>query len=322
MNGQESSAFGFGFDAEELNRWRDLITEDNRWAHLARNLKTHELAAIAISPRGAADASAGYWAAKEAVVKALGRRRAAGIREIDVMWDRSGNRIGIWRRGDRELACNVSVSYAGGFVFAVASLLGPGDETSKLEIDRPASTTDVMATSGGDVLREASDADQNAVRTWRNHPRVRSMSFTTHEIAEDEHWDWWTDLKDDPDRRMLIYEHEGEPAGVVTYELEENGVSASWGFYLDIDGLEARGDLLPAWFAIFQEGIDHAFDVLDVDRLHGEILVDNVAVLELHRRYGFVETARYERDVDGEQRETVHVELHENDRDAISGSSG
>ena len=48
-----------------------------------------------------------------------------------------------------------------------------------------------------------------------------------------------------------------------------------------------------------QEAVEYAFGTLGLDRLGGETLADNKQVLALHRRFGFRETRRYERLVDG-----------------------
>lgn len=163
------------------------------------------------------------------------------------------------------------------------------------------------------MLRDAEDADRDRVLGWRNHPQVRERSFTSHRISAEEHARWWRAVAEDPDRKLKIFEWNERPSGVVTYELEDDG-SALWGFYLDVEGLEERAELLPAWFAIFEEGIDYAFETLGVGRLHGEVLTDNTAVLRLHERFGFDVSDPFDRVVDGREREAVHVELEAEDR--------
>lgn len=164
------------------------------------------------------------------------------------------------------------------------------------------------------MLRDATDADADRILRWRNHPHVRAMSFTTHEITEEEHAAWWRRVQRDPDRRLLVFEREGEPAGVVTFDLDPDHRSGTWGFYLDIDRLEARGDLMPAWFALEREALDHAFDVLGLDRLHGEMLARNTVVRQLHRRHGFTEVGTEQREVEDGVEEVVRIELRAEDR--------
>jgi GNAT acetyltransferase-like protein len=137
------------------------------------------------------------------------------------------------------------------------------------------------------VLRPALESERDTVLSWRNHPAVRAVSMTTHEIKAEEHAAWWA--KNWP--TVLIYEDEGVPAGVVIFSGE------TWSFYLDVAGLGGR--MLPAWMRLEKEAIEYAFGTLGLPRLGGETLEENKQVLALHRRFGFREVRRYERLVDG-----------------------
>jgi UDP-4-amino-4,6-dideoxy-N-acetyl-beta-L-altrosamine N-acetyltransferase len=158
------------------------------------------------------------------------------------------------------------------------------------------------------MLREASDADRDMVLRWRNHPQVRRASFTSHEIDTAEHDRWWSSVRADGTKRLLIYEHGSVPSGVVTLAAADPE-AATWGFYLDIDGLNRRGELLQAWIGIERESASYAFDKVGVSVLRGDVLADNTAVRRLHHRCGFAETGTYIREIDGVPREVVRVEL-------------
>ncbi|GAA2891887.1 UDP-4-amino-4,6-dideoxy-N-acetyl-beta-L-altrosami ne N-acetyltransferase [Streptosporangium fragile] len=159
------------------------------------------------------------------------------------------------------------------------------------------------------MLRRIDDGDLETVRRWRNHPKVRAASFTTHEIGAAEHARWWRAVRGDPDREVLLYEHDGVPAGVVTFTGLAAGDGATWGFYLDVAGLERSGRLLRAWFGVERAAVGHAFGPLGLRSLRGEVLADNDAVRRLHRRFGFTEVGSYLRDVGGVPREVVVVRL-------------
>ncbi|GAA2715865.1 MULTISPECIES: GNAT family N-acetyltransferase [Actinoplanes] len=146
------------------------------------------------------------------------------------------------------------------------------------------------------VLRPATDSDRDPVLNWRNHPAVRSVSLTTHEIQPAEHAAWWASRAG----TVLIYEEDGVPAGVVIF----NG--NTWSFYLDVEGLGPR--LLPAWMRLEKEAVAYAFGPLGLQTLGGETLEENKQVLALHRRFGFRETRRYERLVDGVPKTVVWTE--------------
>ncbi|MCK2221434.1 GNAT family N-acetyltransferase [Actinomadura sp. ATCC 31491] len=158
------------------------------------------------------------------------------------------------------------------------------------------------------MLRDVHDDDLPAMRRWRNHPKVRAASFTTHEIGAAEHARWWAAVRADATRRVLVYDHDGRPAGVVAYS-DLSAASATWGFYLDLDGLERSGALLRAWAGLERAAIGHAFGPLGLSVLRGEVLADNEPVRTLHRRFGFAEVAAYRRDVDGVPRDVVAIEL-------------
>jgi hypothetical protein len=150
------------------------------------------------------------------------------------------------------------------------------------------------------VLRQAVEADRDIVLTWRNHPDVRAVSLTTHEIAPEEHAKWWKAALEDPRRHVMIF----DDCGVVIFDLRED--PASWSFYLDVAGLE--GKLLPAWLRLEQAAVDYAFGSLGLTRLGGEQLASNKQVIALHRRFGFKETKRYERLIDGTPQTVVWTE--------------
>lgn len=156
------------------------------------------------------------------------------------------------------------------------------------------------------MLRPAEERDVEPMRLWRNHPEVRRVSLTQHEIGSEEHQAWWGKTRVDPSRRVLIYERDGVPCGVVTFFGLDNG-SGWWGYYLDNDGLEASGALFPAWISIQREAVKYARDVLGLKHLHGETLAANQAAVDFNARQKFSEVERYEREIGGELAEVIHT---------------
>ncbi|NRQ34923.1 GNAT family N-acetyltransferase [Nonomuraea sp. NN258] len=160
------------------------------------------------------------------------------------------------------------------------------------------------------MLRRVQNRDLPEMLRWRNHPRVRAASFSTHEIPAAEHAQWWADTSADPGKQVLIYDHGERPAGVVSYTgLHPESRSGYWGYYLDLDGLEQAGALLEAWVELEREAIDHAFGPLGLTALRGEVLADNEPVRRLHQRFGFSEVGAYQRCVDGMEREVIAIQL-------------
>ena len=150
------------------------------------------------------------------------------------------------------------------------------------------------------MLRPATDADSADVLRWRNHPEVRAVSLTRHEISEQEHEAYWAATRASDAREIYVYVRHGVASGVVTYfDIDRAAGSAWWGYYLDNDGLKERGELLPAWIEIQRQAKRLAFDELGLRTLEGEVLEANEAVRRFNRRNGFEEIDRYTRDIDG-----------------------
>jgi RimJ/RimL family protein N-acetyltransferase len=167
------------------------------------------------------------------------------------------------------------------------------------------------------VLREADEADVEAIRRWRNDERVRAVSLTAHEIGPDEHRRWWRRAGTDPARRVLVYERAGVPSGVVNFfDLDAAARTVAWGFFLDLAGLDARGETLPAWLEIQQDALDHAFGVLGVDVLTGEVLEHNTVVRRMNRRFGFTEGEPSAHTVGDRVVRVYPIRLHRDDRRA------
>jgi len=149
-----------------------------------------------------------------------------------------------------------------------------------------------------------------AVLVWRNHPDVRAASLHQHVISAQEHRSWWASTMSDPSRRVLIYEREDNPSGVVTFFDHDLATqSASWGYYLDVVGLDERGQTLLAWFEVQRQAVQYAFDELGLDVLEGEVLASNQAVRRLNRRQRFAEVETYQRDIDGTPTDVIRIRL-------------
>ncbi|MFC3501669.1 GNAT family N-acetyltransferase [Micromonospora krabiensis] len=166
------------------------------------------------------------------------------------------------------------------------------------------------------MLREATPDDVHLMLSWRNQETNRQVSKTSHEITPDEHTRWWSAVRVDPTRRVLVYLRDGVPSGVVTFfdlRLDEPR-SGSWGFYLDADGLAGRGETLPAWLEVMREAVDHAFDHLGLERLDGEVLAHNTVVRQMNRRFRFVEGSPRTELSDGREITVIPISLHRDNR--------
>lgn len=158
------------------------------------------------------------------------------------------------------------------------------------------------------ALRAATAADLPAMRQWRNHPSVRQVMFTRHEITADEHAAWWARISVSPRHRVLVLNCRGRDCGVVNFTADEQAAGLwHWGFYLDPGAFAAPLEQLQAWGDMEKLSLQWAADVLGADEIACEVIASNTAVLALHRRHRFQETGRYERDCGGEPTEVVQL---------------
>ncbi|MBI5258798.1 MAG: GNAT family N-acetyltransferase [Burkholderiales bacterium] len=144
---------------------------------------------------------------------------------------------------------------------------------------------------------------------WRNHPGVRRVMFTDHEIGADEHAAWWARVMASPRHRVLIVVHEGADCGVVTFTRHADEPDTwLWGFYLDPDAFTQPLHQLRAWSGMEQQSLWWAEHELQARRVECEVFAFNAAVLSLHKRHGFAEFGRYQRRRGDEQLEVVQLD--------------
>jgi UDP-4-amino-4,6-dideoxy-N-acetyl-beta-L-altrosamine N-acetyltransferase len=133
------------------------------------------------------------------------------------------------------------------------------------------------------ALRKMTEADLRMVRKWRNEPRVRLNMFTTHEISEEEHLQWYCRAKDDPHTSLYIHENiEGSPDGIVNFtQYQPEAGTAFWGFYLGGDAEKGAGLLLGL------DALELAFSLLKLHKLNAEALCTNERGIDFYRKLGF-----------------------------------
>lgn len=133
------------------------------------------------------------------------------------------------------------------------------------------------------TLRPLVEGDLEMVLAWRNRPEVRNVMLTQHEIQHHEHRRWFLNAATDPTRCLLLVEEPGRPLGYVHFSGVESGGIADWGFYAAIGAPLGVGSQLGC------AALEHAFAVLGVHKVCGQVLASNIASLRLHRKLGFTE---------------------------------
>lgn len=130
-------------------------------------------------------------------------------------------------------------------------------------------------------LRPMTEADLERVLGWRNHPDVRQYMYSQDLIGLEEHAHWFRTALEDAGRTLLVLEIDGMPCGQVNFRLAAPQ-EALWGFYLAPGAPRGSGTLLG------NTATDHAFEVLGLEKVWGEVLPENLSSQRFHLRHGFV----------------------------------
>lgn len=146
-----------------------------------------------------------------------------------------------------------------------------------------------MSTTTEYQLRDMTEADLPIVFEWRNFERVRKYMYTSHSISWEEHQAWFARVQYSTEKKYLICEYKAKPIGQVNFvDLDQQNHHAFWGFYVG-DTSAPRGSGSVMGFL----GIEYAFTELDLRKLYGEALANNISSVNYHRRLGFKEEGRF-----------------------------
>lgn len=137
--------------------------------------------------------------------------------------------------------------------------------------------------SSNTKLRPLEEADLEMLLRWRNSDQVRRYMFSTRPISEQEHRRWFEALRDDRSRHPLIFSHDGQPSGFVSFGPVRHGGISDWGFYVAPDSPRGTGRMLG------DAAISYAFSRLHLHKVCGEVLSLNEASRRFHLSLGFRE---------------------------------
>ncbi|SFR45025.1 UDP-4-amino-4,6-dideoxy-N-acetyl-beta-L-altrosamine N-acetyltransferase [Pseudidiomarina maritima] len=132
-------------------------------------------------------------------------------------------------------------------------------------------------------LRDVKIDDLPMIRSWRNDISVRRFMYTTHEISEKEHVDWYNRIVSDPSIKIFIYEENGKPLGFLNFTSTRTEDVANWGFYLNPEAPKGTGHRFG------KSAISFGFNQLKLHKICGEALAFNERSVKFHRSLGFVE---------------------------------
>jgi UDP-4-amino-4,6-dideoxy-N-acetyl-beta-L-altrosamine N-acetyltransferase len=135
-------------------------------------------------------------------------------------------------------------------------------------------------------LRDLAPGDRESIRLWRNDPQVRRCMYTGHEISQEEHNAWFSRIQHDPTCRYWIIVCDGEDAGLLyLQDIDAKNRHCYWGFYTSGADVRGKGVGNFAEFSILR----YVFEELQFRKLCAEVLAFNKAVLNMHKKFGFVQ---------------------------------
>ncbi|MFM4860960.1 UDP-4-amino-4,6-dideoxy-N-acetyl-beta-L-altrosamine N-acetyltransferase [Aeromonas media] len=132
------------------------------------------------------------------------------------------------------------------------------------------------------VLRNVRENELDIMLAWRNEQKVRSNMYTQHIISREEHYSWWERTKLRQDQRYYMYEYEGLPCGITSFNnIDLSNKNSAWAFYTSPSA--PRGSGAKMEFLM----LDLAFITLGLHKLYCEVLEFNRPVITLHHKFGF-----------------------------------
>ncbi len=135
-------------------------------------------------------------------------------------------------------------------------------------------------------LRKASKEDMDLLFTWANEPAVRRNSFSTAEIAYDEHKRWFADLLQRKDSRQYIYMYDNEPVGQARITVCGETAEIGYSICAEKRGMGHGKNLLRQLYKQVRE------DVPEVKKLIAKVKPDNIASQKAFVDAGYLEKYR------------------------------
>ena len=117
----------------------------------------------------------------------------------------------------------------------------------------------------------------------RNDSNVRKWMYQTQIISTSEHLEFIDRLRGDTTRLFLnLLDENGTPAGALIFsKIDTANSSADWAFYIRPGSRRGLG------YALECAALEISFRILDIEKLHCEVLESNHSVISMHEGFGF-----------------------------------
>jgi UDP-4-amino-4,6-dideoxy-N-acetyl-beta-L-altrosamine N-acetyltransferase len=128
--------------------------------------------------------------------------------------------------------------------------------------------------------------EKKMVLDWRNHPNIKKWMYTQEDITLNNHLKFLEQLAENKDKLYFLVKKNQKFIGVVDFYNFYNKTSAEFGLYSN------PYNKIPGVGRILEEvAIDYAFKNLKIKKLKLEVFAENIQVINLHKKYKFVETS-------------------------------
>jgi UDP-4-amino-4,6-dideoxy-N-acetyl-beta-L-altrosamine N-acetyltransferase len=143
-------------------------------------------------------------------------------------------------------------------------------------------------------LRDVRPDDRDMIREWRNTPKVADYMYTDHVISPEEHAAWFSKVLSNPSYKYWIIVCDGEDVGLVNlYNIDRTNQRCYWAFYVISPNVRGKGVGSYAEYTV----LNYVFGELKLEKLCCEVLAFNDGVVEMHRRFGFVQEGLFRKHI-------------------------
>lgn len=133
------------------------------------------------------------------------------------------------------------------------------------------------------ILRPIQENELEMIMNWRMQPEITKYMYTDPELTIEKQLTWFRSLKTKNDTFIFMIEVDSIPCGILNItNIDYINKRCTWGYYMAVK--EKRS--LPLAMSLEWNLYDYVFDVLDMNKLIGEIFSFNKGVIGIHKKCG------------------------------------
>jgi RimJ/RimL family protein N-acetyltransferase len=106
--------------------------------------------------------------------------------------------------------------------------------------------------------------------------------FNQQDISIEDHRQWYINKSKQHNQHLLIFEDNKTPQGFVSFSIRDGNI-ADWGFYKSPSSPKGTG------YKLGQSALRHAFEILKLHKVNGQVIGFNENSLKFHLALGFIQ---------------------------------